>query len=98
MNVVFRMATRKIINQNVSSGQAKLSTETLADLKRLHLVSRFYNARQQHGNQRAQAWNFFGFLFYDSGKSGDQTGGEVVSILLYINNNNNNNNTSFITR
>ena len=38
MNVVFRMATRKIINQNVSSGQAKLSTETLADLKRLHLV------------------------------------------------------------
>ena len=71
-----------IFNKNVSSGQKKLSAETLSDLKRLYLVSRFHNkGRQQHGNQRAQAGNSFGFLFYDTGDQA-QHSAEVVSILV----------------
>jgi endonuclease III-like uncharacterized protein len=59
------MASRKIVNKNVSS-TTKVSSETLAQLKRLRLVNRFYNLKQQHGNQRAHAWNFFGYLFHDT--------------------------------
>lgn len=66
------MASRKIINKNVSSSATRVSSEMLAELKRLRLVSRFHNARAQHGNQRAQAWNFFGFLFYDTAAADDQ--------------------------
>ena len=36
----------------------------LSKLKILRIVNRFYNARQQHGNQRAQCWEYFGYLFY----------------------------------
>ena len=66
-------ASRKIVNKNVSISQARLSSETVADLQRLHLVSRFFNTRQQHGNQRAQAWKFFGFLFCDTSNQARQT-------------------------
>jgi len=52
------MARRKVVNKNVSS-TTKVSSETVAQLQRLRLVSHFHNLKQQHGNQRAHAWNFF---------------------------------------
>jgi len=51
---------------NVSTGsQLTLSKHYVEEVTKLHTVSRFFNAGQ-HGNQGAQCWNFFGFLFYDT--------------------------------
>lgn len=51
------------MNKNVSVRQPKLSSEVLSKLQLLRIVSRFHNSRQQQGNQRAQAWQSFGYLF-----------------------------------
>lgn len=55
---------RNVLNKNVSARPTKLTSEVLSKLKLLRIVNRFYNARQQHGNQRAQCWEYFGYLFY----------------------------------
>jgi len=68
------MVTRKVVNKNVSNGsQLTLSKHYVEQVTKLHVVSRFFNAGQ-HGNQRAQCWNFFAFLFYDTSSESVSTG------------------------
>jgi len=63
------MATRKVVNKNVSTGsQLTLLKHYVEQVTKLHIVSHFFIAGQ-HGNQRAQCWNVFGFLFYDTSSS-----------------------------
>jgi len=58
------MATRKVVNKNVSTGsQLTLSKHYVEQVTKLHIVSRFFNAGQ-HGNQRTQCWNFFGLYLW----------------------------------
>lgn len=55
------MAARSV-NKNVSSSKLKLSADNVKELQRLYVVHRF---QKSHGNKKAQAWNYFGFLYYD---------------------------------
>ena len=76
------MTSRKVVNKNVSS-TTKVSSETVAQLQHLRLVSRFHNLKQRlgmHGNQRAHAWNIFGYLIHETDCDQD---GEVVASTKY---------------
>jgi len=42
---------RKIVDKNVSTRPAKLSSDVSSKLQSIRMVNRYYNARQQHGNQ-----------------------------------------------
>lgn len=54
--------TARSVNKNVSSSKLKLSADNLKELQKLYIVHRF---QKSHGNKKAQAWNYFGFLYYD---------------------------------